>query len=183
VDLRVAAGLALFACTPAQAPHSIPGEFLGSDGVSHPLVDPKAAFTVVEFFSAHCPCQAKHDERLRALAASYRDQAVAVIAVDSEADAAVSRDAVEAARRSYPYPILIDPDGVAARAMKAQSATYSLLLDRTGQVLYRGGIDSDQTHLRDDATPFLLNAIADTLAGRPVRVREANTLGCSLTLK
>jgi hypothetical protein len=183
MDLRVAAGLALLACTPAQAPRSLPEEFLGTDGVSHPLVDPKASFTVVEFFSAHCPCQAKHDERLRALAASYRNQAVAVIAVDSEADASASRDRVEAARRRYPYPILVDPDGRAARAMKAEYATYSLLLDSTGQVLYRGGIDSDQIHLRDDATAFLRNAIDDALEGRPVRLREANTLGCSLTLK
>jgi len=181
--LRAAAGLALFACTPAQAPHSIPGEFLGTDGVTHPLVDPQASFTVVEFFSAHCPCQAKHDERLRALAANYRDKAVAVIAVDSEADATASRDDVEAARRRYPYPILVDPDGVAARAMKADYATYSLLLDSTGQVLYRGGIDSDQTHLRDDATPYLRNAIDDALAKRPVKLREAKTLGCSLMLK
>jgi hypothetical protein len=183
MDLRAAAGLALLACTPAQTPHSIPGEFLGTDGVSHPLVDPKASFTVVEFFSAHCPCQAKHDERLRGLAASYRDKAVAVIAVDSEAGATVSRDGVEAARRGYPYPILVDPDGVAARAMKADYATYSLLLDRGGKVLYRGGIDSDQSHLRADATPYLRNAIDDALARRPIRLREATTLGCSLTLK
>jgi hypothetical protein len=183
VDLRVAAGLVLFACAPARAPHAIPEEFPGTDGVSHPLVDPKAAFTVVEFFSAHCPCQAKHDERLRALAASYPNRAVAFIAVDSEADATASRDAVEAARRGYPYPILVDPDGVAAHALKADYATYSLLLDRTGQVLYRGGIDTDQTHLREDATPYLRNAIDDALARRPIRLREANALGCSLTLR
>jgi hypothetical protein len=183
MDLRAAAGLALFACTPAQAPHSIPGEFLGTDGGSHSLVDPKASFTVVEFFSAHCPCQAKHDERLRALAASYGDKAVAIIAVDSEADANAWRDGVEAARRRYPYPILVDPDGLAARALKADYATYSLLLDSTGQVLYRGGIDSDQNHLRDDATPYLRNAIDDALARRPVRLREAKTLGCTLALR
>jgi hypothetical protein len=41
------------------------------------------------------------------LAASYRNQAVAVIAVDSEADATPSRDAAEATRRGYSYPILL----------------------------------------------------------------------------
>ena len=72
---------------------------------------------------------------------------------------------------------------MAARALKADYATYSLLLDRTGQVLFRGGIDSDQTHLRDDATPYLQNAIDDALAGRPIRLSEASTLGCSLVIK
>ncbi|HEY3666466.1 MAG TPA: redoxin family protein [Polyangiaceae bacterium] len=181
--MRAAAGFVLFACTPAQAPHSIPGEFLGTDGARHPIVDPRASFTVVEFFSARCPCQATHDERLRTLAASYRDKAIAVVAIDSNVDAIAPRDAVEAARRRYPYPILADPDGLAAHAFKADYATYSLLLDSTGQVLYCGGIDSDQNHLRDDATPYLRNAIDDVLARRPVSVREAKTLGCSLMLK
>jgi hypothetical protein len=78
---------------------------------------------------------------------------------------------------------LVDPEGRAARARKADYATYSLLLDRTGRVLYRGGIDSDRTHLRDDAIPYLRDAIDDAVAKRPLRLPEAKTLGCSLVLR
>jgi hypothetical protein len=183
VDLKVLLCCALFACTPAREPNLATGEFPGTDGASHPLVDPRASLTVVEFFSAHCPCQAQHDERLRALAASSRNRSVAFIAVDSEAAATVVRDASEATRRGYSFPILVDREGRAARAMRADYATYSLLLDRTGRVLYRGGIDSDRSHLRDDATPYLRNAIDDAVAQRPVRLPEAKTLGCSLVLE
>lgn len=164
-------------------PHAVAGEFPGTDGAWHRLVDPKASFTIVEFFSAHCPCQARHDERLRALAAQYRDQGVAFLAVDSEADATLSRDALEAARRRYPYVILVDPEGRAARVMEANYATYSLLLGRDGRMLYRGGVDSDRSHLREDATPYLRNAIDDAIAERPIRLPEARTLGCSLVLQ
>jgi hypothetical protein len=183
VDLKALLCCALVACAPAREPRLATGEFPGTDGVSHPLVDPRASFTVVEFFSAHCPCQAKHDERLRALAARFRNEGVAFIAVDSEAAAAVARDASEAARRGYSYPILIDPEGRAARALRADYATYTLLLDRTGRVLYRGGIDSDRSHLRDDAIPYLRNAIDDAVAQRAIRLPEAKTLGCSLVLR
>ncbi|HEY5373281.1 MAG TPA: redoxin family protein [Polyangiaceae bacterium] len=183
MDLKVVLCCVLVACSPALEPQPATGEFPGTDGLSHPLVDPGAAFTVVEFFSARCPCQAKHDERLQGLVASYRDQGVAFVAVDSEADATLSRDKVEAARRGYSYAILVDPDGRAARAMKADYATYSLLLDRTGRVLYRGGIDSDRSHLRDDAIPYLRNAIDDAVAARAIRVPAARTLGCSLALR
>ena len=97
--------------------------------------------------------------------------------------ATLRRDQDEAARRGYPYVILVDPEGAAARAMKADYATYSLLVDRAGTVLFRGGVDSDRSHLREDATPYLKNAIDDVLAPRPVRLPEAKTLGCSLMFK
>lgn len=174
---------ALAACAPARAPSSLPQTSLvGTDGQSHALVDPKSKFTVVEFFSVHCPCQAQHDERLRALASAYASQGVAFLAVDSEVGASVARDRNEAARRAYPYPILIDDQGKVARALGADYATYSVLVDADGHVLYSGGIDSDKSHLREDATPFLREAIDDALARRPMRRTEAKALGCSLEL-
>ena len=175
--------LTLWACAPARTPDVPNSRFPGTDGASHPIVDPGAKFTVIEFFSAHCPCQAEHDERLRELAKRYRAHGIAFVAIDSEADATLRRDQDEAARRGYPYVILVDPEGAAASAMKADYATYSLLVDRAGTVLFRGGVDSDRSHLRDDATPYLQNAIDDVLAPRPVRLPEAKTLGCSLMFK
>lgn len=171
------------ACATARPPSSIPRPSLvGTDGQSHPLFDPNAKITVVEFFSIHCPCQAQHDERLRALASTYAAQGVSFVAVDSEIGASVERDRNEAVRRAYPYPILIDDHGTIARMLDADYATYSVLVDAEGHVLYSGGIDSDKSHLRDDATPFLRDAIDDALARRPMRRTEAKTLGCSLEL-
>jgi hypothetical protein len=185
VALKQLAGVALLlsSCAPARSPQSITGRLIGTDGASHSIVSQTTRFTAVEFFSAHCPCQAKHDERLRLLAARDRDRSVSIVAVDSEDNASVERDAVEAARRRYPYLILIDPEGTIARAIGATYATYSVLVDQTGHVLYRGGIDSDRSHLREDATPYLQNAIDDALTNRPQRLAEAKTLGCSLRLR
>ncbi|MEO7112150.1 MAG: redoxin family protein [Polyangiaceae bacterium] len=174
---------AMTACAPARAPSSPPQMSLaGTDGQAHALVDPQSRFTVVEFFSIHCPCQAQHDERLRALAAAYASRGVSFRAVDSEVGASVERDRNEAQRRAYPYPILIDDHGTVARAYGADYATYSVLVDANGHILYSGGIDSDKSHLRDDATPFLRDAIDDALSQRPMRRTEAKALGCSLEL-
>jgi len=171
------------ACAPAKPPSALPNPALaGTDGQSHALVDPKARLTVVEFFSIHCPCQREHDERLRALASAYAASGVAFAAVDSEVGATVERDRNEALRRAYPYPILIDDHGTVARALAADYATYSVLVDHDGQVLYSGGIDSDKSHLTGDATPYLRDAIDDALAERPQRRTETKALGCSLEL-
>lgn len=182
LKLLPAAIFTLVGCAPAHSPSAFSGRFLGTDNTTHEIVDPNARLTVLEFFAARCPCQTKHDDRLIKLAKRYRSQRVAFYAIDSEFDAALDRDRNEAARRGYPYAILLNPDGSAARALRADYATYSVLLDSKGTVLYRGGLDSDRNRLTPDATLYLEQAIRDVLANRPVARPEAKTLGCSLTL-
>jgi peroxiredoxin len=156
---------------------------LGSDGAARPLDPSRSALTVVEFFSAHCPCQTAHDERLRELVGAYGPRGVAFLVVDSEVDATPDRDHEEAERHGYAFPILVDPHGNLARALRAEYATYTVVVDRAGRVVYVGGLDSDKNHLHGDATPFLREALDDALAGRPLRRAQAKTLGCALRLE
>jgi peroxiredoxin len=178
-------GLLLLAqCAAPKGPASAPDLTLpDAEGRPHRLVEGAAKLTVIEFFSAHCPCQTRHDERLRAIAEGYAPRGVRMVAVDSEIGAGAARARDEGERRRYPFPILIDPDGAAANALDAKYATYALVVDGEGRVLYAGGIDSDKYHLTDDATPFLREALDDALADRPVRRPVGKTLGCALTLK
>jgi peroxiredoxin len=178
--LAIAAG-----CAPrAASPIAVPARTLvGSDGAAHALVDPAAKLTVIEFFSAHCPCQSVHDTRLRDLAAEYAARGVAFVAVDSERGAGVEADRAQAEQRGYSYPILVDADGAVARAVRAGYATYTVVVDREGRVVFAGGIDSDRTHLTDDAVPYLREALDDALAGRAVRRPEAKALGCALAME
>jgi hypothetical protein len=179
-----AAGLFLGCATARMPPPTAaaPAVLEGTDGRPHSVPSPEGSLTVLEFFSAHCPCQAAHDERLRSIAAAYAGRGVAVVAIDSEVDAKVERDRAEVVRRQYPFPVVLDRGGTIARAYQAEYATYTVVMDRGGNVLYRGGIDSDKRHLHPDATSFLREALDDALAGRPVRHPEGKTLGCALTL-
>jgi peroxiredoxin len=156
----------------------------GTDGKTHGLPSGQgAALTVLVFFSAHCDCQAAHDARLAELERKYRGLGVAFFAVDSEVGAALGRDAQEAQRRAYPYPILIDPRAELARALGAEYATYTVVLDARGRVRYRGGIDSDLAHLRTDAVLYLRDALDDLLAGRAPRRAYGEALGCALLVE
>ena len=86
----------------------------------------------------------------------------------------------EARRRGYPFPILRDRGAKLAEALGAKYATYSVVLDPQARVRYRGGIDTDKSHVHDDATAYLSDALDDLLADREPRVAEGKTLGCSL---
>ena len=136
--------------------------------------------TVLIFFSSECHCLVQHDGRIRELYDAYHPRGVQLLMIDSEVRASPGGDAAEAARRGYRFPVLVDRGAKLADALGAEYATYSVVVDAQGRVLYRGGFDSDNTHLRDHATPYLRNALDDLLAGRPPRVAEAKTLGCAL---
>ncbi len=139
-----------------------------------------AKYTVLVFFSAHCPCQRAHDARLRAMAEAYAPRGVVFAAVDSEVHATPERDAAEAAKRGYPYPILVDRGAALATALGATYATYTVVFDRDGRILYHGGLDTDRRTLHDDATFYLRDALDDLLAGHDPRMPTGKTLGCAL---
>jgi hypothetical protein len=139
-----------------------------------------ARFTVFVFFSKDCLCFTAHEARLRELATTFGPRGVSFVIVDPETGRTLDGDAREAQARDLPVPIHLDPGAVLARALGAEYATYSVVVDASGQIRYRGGIDDDKTHLRDDRTTYLADALDDLVAGRAPRRAEGKTLGCSL---
>jgi hypothetical protein len=139
-----------------------------------------APLTVLVFFSPDCHCLAVHEPRLRALFERGHPRGVQFFMVDSEVDGSPERDVAEARRRGYPFPILRDQGGKLAEALGAEYAAYAVVFDSTARVRYHGGIDSDRTHLHDEATAYLADALDDLLADREPRVTEGKTHGCAL---
>jgi predicted DCC family thiol-disulfide oxidoreductase YuxK len=178
-----AVAVSLLGCAPSHTPSLGSVLLRTTDGAPVPVDEALRAhpYTVVTFFSAECPCQRAHDARLRALIAKDAPHDVGFLVVDSEESATLTRDAGESKARGY--PILVDDAGKLAGALGAEFATYSVVLDREGKVLYRGAFDSDRVHLREAAAPFLDDALADALSGRPVKRPETKTLGCTLQLR
>jgi hypothetical protein len=148
-------------------------------------VDPRALpvrghITVLVFFSPGCHCLDAHDARLVGMYERFHDRGVEFAMVDSESGGSPERDAREARRRGYPFPIVRDPGARLADALGAQFASYSVVLDADGRVRYRGGIDSDESRLHAGARLYLQDAVEDLLAGRAPRIAEGEALGCAL---
>ncbi len=139
-----------------------------------------APFTVLVFYAKECNCLVAHDARLVELYGRFHDRGVAFLFVDSEVGADQARDDAELRRRGYPFPVVIDRGAKLANALGAEYATYSVVVDDAGRVRYHGGIDSDKSHLHEDATPYLGDALDDLVAGRPVRAAANEGLGCAL---
>lgn len=167
---------------PAAPPHLPETALVGTDGATRSLGEIAAAapFTVIVFFAAGCPVQRAHDARLRELFASYHPRGVAMVAVDAEATATPVADRDEARARSYPFPILTDPEGHAADALGATYATFTVVVGRDGRVRYRGGVDSDRSHVTPGASLWLRDALDKLLSGGEPDPAETTSLGCAL---
>ena len=178
----------LAACSPLAHPNAaeVPSgvALRGTDGQMHDLRSEvaQAPATVLVFFDASCPCMTAHEPRIKALRDELASRGVRWFMVDSEEGGSIELDQGIAKDRGYAFPILLDENGKLARAMGAECATYSVVLDRAGRVQYAGGIDDDRSHLRDDATPYLHDALVDVLDGKSPRRPSGKALGCALKL-
>lgn len=177
----------LLGCASRQPTERVPLESLtlrGSDGGSHEISRLIAdhELTVFVFYSESCPCLSAHEPRLKEIFEEYQSRSVQLLLVNSEVGADPERDALEATRRDYPFVLLTDPEARLAKSVGAEFATHSIVVDARGIIRYSGGIDSDKTHLKPDATHYLRNALDDLLAGRATQVSSSRALGCTLQI-
>lgn len=79
--------------------------------------------------------------------------------------------------------VLLDPKGTVGRAYDAKTTPHMYVVDKTGKLVYMGGIDdkpsSDPASLKG-ATNYVTAALADVKAGRAVAQPATRPYGCSV---
>jgi hypothetical protein len=182
---RLALFVAWLGCQPRPAPPASVSDvsLIGPDGASWSVREHlrAATLTVFVFFAKDCPVQTAHDRRLIELDRRYRSRGVQLVLVDSETSASPASSLEQARSRGYPIPILIDRPARLADDLGAEYATFSVVVDPRGRVLYRGGIDRDRVRLRPETPSLLGQALDDLLAGAATpSVATTSALGCAL---
>src|SRR5689334_16617490 len=105
--------------------------------------------TVVMFICNHCPYVKHIQEELVRLAADYRMQGVAFVAISSNDPVAYPEDAPEHMREvaeafGYPFPYLFDESQEVARAYQAACTPDFYIFDRNLKCVYRGQLDDSR---------------------------------------
>ena len=79
--------------------------------------------------------------------------------------------------------VLLDPKGSVGRAYEAKTTPHMYIVDKTGKLVYMGGIDdkpsSDAASLQG-AKNYVTAALADVKAGRAVAQAATRPYGCSV---
>ncbi len=88
-----------------------------------------------------------------------------------------------AAKGAAPLAVLLDEDGSVGRRYHATNTPQLFVIDAAGRIAYSGAIDSIASAKADDvpkAQNYVLAALADLKAGRPVATPVTKPYGCSV---
>lgn len=155
------------------------------------LAEFKGKTVVLEWTSPSCPfAKAQYDSgRMQELQKWSAKNGVVWLSVLSSHPSRsdylepAKAEAFNRSRGGSPTALLIDASGKVGHAFGAQTANHMFVVDRSGVLIYAGGIDDAESM---DAKKvlrthnFVRAALEDVLAGRSVAVSTTAPAGCAL---
>lgn len=155
------------------------------------LSDFKGKVVVLEWTNYSCPFVVKHygSGNMQKLQADAAAKGVVWLSICSSAPGkqghAAPADAVKACteRNSAATAYLIDESGATGRAYDAKRTPEMYVINADGILVYHGAIDDKKSADPADiakAKNFVIAAIDETLAGKPVSTPKTEAYGCSI---
>jgi peroxiredoxin len=183
LSLVTAGALAQTASVGAAAP-----AFAAKDLAGKPvsLADFKGKYVVLEWTNPDCPYVRKHYNSGNMPATQKQAMAKGAVWLSvstGDTHSAAELQSWQKARSASPTATLADADGKIARAYGARTTPHMYIVDPQGTLIYAGAIDSKPTANPADvktATNYVNQALAESLAGKPVSQPVTQAYGCSV---
>jgi peroxiredoxin len=153
------------------------------DGNSVNLATYSGKLVVLEWTNPDCPFVQAHYEKhtMTDLAAKYKPQGIAWLAINSSHDVTNSFDKQWATQQNISYPILNDAAGSIGHAYGATNTPDMFIISKDGKLIYKGAIDNDRDQDRTSGKiNYVDQALSETLAGKPVSVPVTTPYGCTV---
>lgn len=166
----------------------------GVDGKFYSLADFKEAKALVIVFTCnHCPTAQAYEDRVKAVAADYRNRGVALVAISPNSPLGLLyeelgytdlNDDYEAMQqrakdKQFDFPYLYDGDTQETSLQYGPVATpHAFVFDAHRKLVYQGRLDAIEKPGTGNAED-LRAALDEVLAGTPVANPVTKTFGCS----
>lgn len=161
------------------------------DGKEHRLSDFKGKVVVLEWVNHGCPFVKKHYSggNMQKLQKAATDKGVVWLSVCSSAPGKQGHmSGGEAGKmckdvQSNATAYLLDEDGTVGTAYDAKTTPNMFVINEEGILVYKGAIDDKPSvDVADNATAknYVMAAIEETLADKPVTVSSTKPYGCSV---
>ena len=144
---------------------------------------------VVAFICNHCPYVVHIKQAFSDYARDYKDQGIAVIAINANSAAEYPSDSPEnmttdAIQHDYGFPYLYDESQEVARAYDAACTPDFYLFDSARKLVYRGQFDGSRPGNNIPVSGTDLRVASDALlAGESISSDQKPSLGCSIKWK
>jgi len=168
----------------------------GVDGKKHKLSEyDKAKVLVIVFTCNHCPTAQAYEERIKKLAADYKNKGATLVAISPNDPKAVRLDElgytdlsdsleemkIRAKDKGFNFPYLYDGDKQeATRAYGPVATPHVFVFDDERHLRYVGRVDDNERDPNAVKSHDARNAIEAVLAGKPAPVETTRTFGCSI---
>jgi peroxiredoxin len=168
----------------------------GVDGKMHRLAEYDAAKVLAIVFTCnHCPTAQAYEERIKKLAADYKEKGVALVAISPNDPLAVRLDElgytdvsdsleemkIRAKDKGYNFPYLYDGEKQqVSKAYGPVSTPHVFVFDAERKLRYVGRVDNNEKQPDKVTSADAHNAVEALLAGKPVPVEKTKTFGCSI---
>ena len=162
-----------------------------ASGKAVSLADFKGKHVVLEWVNPGCPYVMKHYSagNMQATQKFAVDKGVVWLSINSTSQDASDYLAPAAmagwmgAQKAAATATLLDSDGKVGRAYGARTTPHMYIVDPAGKLAYAGAIDSKASSNPADiatATNHVKQALAESLAGKPVSTPTTRPYGCSV---
>jgi AhpC/TSA family protein len=149
---------------------------------------------ILEWTNDGCPFVQKHYDsaNMQTLQRRYTQAGVIWLTIASSAPGEEGYVTPAAAKadlarwQAAPTEYLLDPEGVVGHLYDARATPHMVVIDRGGAIAYMGAIDdTPSTRLADVKTAknYLVAALDEIAAGKPVTVASTRAYGCSIKYK
>lgn len=144
---------------------------------------------LVMFICNHCPFVKHLRSALAEFGKEYQPRGLGIVAISSNDSVAHPDDApdkmkLEAQQAGYTFPYLFDATQEVAKTYKAACTPDFYLFDKNLLLAYRGQFDSSRPGNGQPITGGDLRAAVElVLAGLPVPVEQAPSIGCNIKWK
>src|SRR5688572_18481143 len=163
-------------------------------GKQHNLADFKGKHVVLEWVNFGCPFVKKHygSGNMQATQKKAVDKGAVWLSVCSSAEgkqghmAAADWNEEIADRKMASTAVLIDESGAVGKTYGAKTTPHMYIINPDGVLIYKGAIDDKPSTNKDDipgARNYVLAALDESMAGKPVSTASTQSYGCSVKYK
>jgi thiol-disulfide isomerase/thioredoxin len=184
LTLHAALPAAALAATPTDATNA-PWSLNDLAGQTHqPLDEPSTRAIALVFITPDCPIANFYQPTLRKLGEEFAGRGIPLFMIHSDPE--VTADAAQRHVEKFKIaaPVILDRDQSIARRVDAKVTPEAIIVDRAGEILYRGRIDNFYEALgrkRRAATEHdFRDALAAVADGRQVANPVTKALGCHI---
>jgi peroxiredoxin len=160
-------------------------------GKSHNLSDFAGKYVVLEWTNYGCPYVVRHykDGHMQSLQAKAKEKGVVWLSVVSSAPGTQGYVTAETGTKLFADQgfksagLLLDPAGTVGKTYGAKTTPHMYVIDPKGVLIYNGAIDSIRSADAADnakATNYVMQALEESMAGKPVSVPTTQPYGCSV---